>query len=276
MSDFTRIKFQGVSAQSLQKSSDKNLASATRFRWPRIGGVLAISFSTLAAFVWAVPSAGAATTNVNLGTASTFAVLAGSAITNTGSSVITGDIGLSPGTAITGFPPGIQSSGVTHTTDASALSAQRDLTAAYIDAASRTPFTTVSGDLGGSTLVAGVYASTSSLSLTGTLTLNGAGNADSIFIFQAGSSLLGATSSRVLLENGAQACHVFWQVGSSATLGTTSSFQGSIMALTSVTLNTGAQVNGQVLARNGAVTLDSNVVTVPTCAAAIVSTTTST
>jgi hypothetical protein len=220
--------------------------------------------------------AGAATTTVNLATASSYAVLAGSTIVNTGASVISGDIGLSPGTAVVGFPPGVQSSGTTQVADAQAGVAQSDLTAAYVDAASRTPFSTVSSDLGGSTLVPGVYQSSSGLSVTGTLTLNGGGDPNAVFIFQAGSTLIAATGSQVVLENGAQACNVFWQVGSSATLGTTSQFSGSIMALTSITLNTGASVTGRVLARNGAVTLDGNNIAVPACSAAVATTTTST
>ncbi|MDH2902700.1 MAG: ice-binding family protein [Actinomycetota bacterium] len=234
---------------------------------------MAVAFTTLAAGLWASPIASAATTAVNLATASTYAVMAGSTITNTGPTVISGDIGLSPGTAITGFPPGLQSSGVTQVSNAPVGIAQSDLTAAYLDAASRTPFSTVSGDLGGSTLVSGVYQSASSLSLTGTVTLNGGGDPSAVFIFQSASTFTAATGSQVLLENGAQACNVFWQVGSSATLGTSSRFSGSLMALTSITLNTGAQVSGRVLARNGAVTLDGNSITVPTCALAVSTTT---
>jgi hypothetical protein len=230
--------------------------------------VVASSLSALCALTivaFGTQPAVAATPSVNLGTATSFAVLGGSTITNTGSSVISGDIGLSPGTSITGFPPGVQSRGATDLTNAVALQAKNDTTAAYLDAAGRTPFTTAPSDLGGSTLSPGVYQSASAMALTGSLTLNGGGNADAVFIFQAGSTLITASGSTVVLENGAQACNVFWQVGSSATLGTSSSFAGTILALTSATLNTGATLQGRVLARNGAVTLDSNTIAVPTC-----------
>jgi hypothetical protein len=233
--------------------------------------VTAVAFLTVAAF--GTESAVAATAAVNLGTAANFAVLAGSTITNTGPTVVSGDIGLSPGTAITGFPPGSQSTGTTDVANGVALGAENDLITASTDAAGRSPFVTVSGDLGGTTLVSGVYRSTSSMGLTGTVTLNGAGNPDSVFIFEAGSTLTTASTSTVLLENGAQACNVFWQVGSSATLGTTTNFAGSIIATTSITLNTGATVNGRVLAIGGAVTLDDNTITAPTC---LLSTTTTT
>jgi hypothetical protein len=234
--------------------------------------VAGIAFITLAAF--GTQSAMAATATVNLGTASSFAVLAGSEITNTGPTTISGDIGLSPGTAISGFPPGSQTSGATYVANGVALTAENDLITASNSAASRSPYVTVSGDLGGSTLVSGVYRSTSSMGLTGTVTLNGAGNPDAVFIFEAGSTLTTATTSTVVLENGAQACNVFWQVGSSATLGTTTNFAGSILASTSITLNTGATVNGRVLALGGAVTMDDNTITVPTCLLASSTTTT--
>ncbi len=235
--------------------------------------VTGIAFITLAAF--GTQSAVAATAVVNLGTSSSFAVLAGSAITNTGATTIHGDIGISPGTSITGFPPGLQLSGATHVADGTALLAENALNTASVDAAGRTPFVTVAGDLGGSTLVAGVYHSASSMGLTGTVTLNGAGNSDSVFIFQAASTLTTASSSTIALENGAQACNVFWQVGSSATLGTTTNFAGTIIATTSITLDTGATVNGRALAIGGAVTMDGNTITVPTCLASGSTTTSS-
>jgi hypothetical protein len=222
-----------------------------------------------------VPVASAAQPPVGMGTAAPFAVLAGSTVTNTGPSVISGSVGLSPGTAITGFPPGIVNNGTIHAADGVANQAQADLTTAYNSAAGRTPFTVEANpDLGGDNLVAGVYKGTSSLSLTGTVTLNGQNNANSVFIFQAASTLITASNSTVQLINGAQACNVFWQVGSSATLGTATNFVGTIMALTSATLNTGATVVGRVLARNGAVTLDTNTITDASCAAGTTVTTT--
>ncbi len=230
-----------------------------------LGTVLITSAFTLPA---------SAATTVNLGSASSYAVLAGSTITNTGSTTITGDIGLSPGTAVTGFPPGIVS-GTTQVANAQSLAAQTSATAAYLTAASATPATSIAGGvLGGLTLNPGVYNYTSALSLTGTLTLNAGGNPAAVFIIQSGSTLTTASGSAVMLAGNAQACNVFWQVGSSATLGTTTSFAGTILALTSATLNSGAQVNGRVFAQTGAVTLDGNAITVPTCAATTVTTTT--
>jgi len=199
-----------------------------------------------------------------LGTEQSFAVLGGSTVTNTGSSVITGNLGLSPGTSITGFPPGIVT-GETHATDAVALQAQTDTTATYIDLAGQACDTTISADLGGRTLTSGVYCSATSMGLTGALTLDAGGDPNAVWVFQMGSTLTTAVNSSVVLTNGADACNVFWQVGSSATLGTTTSFVGNIFALTSITLNNGASVSGRVLARNGAVTLDNNVITAPVC-----------
>ncbi len=208
-----------------------------------------------------------AATQVPLLTAGNFAVLGGSTVTNTGSSVLTGDLGVSAGSAITGFPPGT-TSGTTHSNDAVAIQAQVDLTAAYINASGQACDHNLTGqDLGGKILTPGVYCFDSSAQLTGTLTLDGGGDLNAVFIFKMGSTLTTASGSKVSLINSAQSCHVFWQVGSSATLGTTTKFKGNILALTSITLNTGATINnGRALARNGAVTLDSNTITKSTCA----------
>jgi hypothetical protein len=192
-----------------------------------------------------------------LGTAQSFAVLGGSTVTNTGSTAITGDLGVSPGSAVTGFPPGTVS-GTTHKDDAVAILAQADNPTAYNDAAGEPCGTPISGDLGGRTLVPGVYCFSSSAQLTGTLTLDAGGNPNAVWVFQIGSTLTTASNSSVVLINDADSCNVFWQVGSSATIGTDTSFAGNILALTSITLTTGAITSGRALAQNGAVTLDSN------------------
>lgn len=217
----------------------------------------------LVAAVACVPAASGAL--VNLGTAGNFAVLAGSSVTNTGPSVIDGGhIGLSPGSSVTGFGPGVLNPPyVMHITDGVALQAQADLTAAYNVAAGLAVTQNLSGqDLGGLTLVPGVYFFSSSAQLTGTLTLNNLGDPDAQFVFQIGSTLTTASNSSVVTINnggGLGGCTVFWQVGSSATLGTGTSFEGHILALTSITMNTGASIlEGSALARNGAVTLDDN------------------
>jgi hypothetical protein len=221
--------------------------------------LLTISIVVLVGAAW--PITAFAATQPRLGTATSFAVLAGSAITNTGATTINGDVGLSPGgsSSVTGFPPGIINGG-THYADAVAVQAKSDLVTAYNDAANQTPFVDKTGvDLGGQNLTPGTYHFSSSAQLTGPLTLSGFGT----YIFQIGSSLTTASGSSVLLTNGAQACGVFWQVTSSATFGTTTSFQGTVMALQSITMNTGATLIGRDLARNGAVTLDTNTITVP-------------
>jgi len=210
----------------------------------------------LAVLVCAAP---ALAQNVSLGTAANFGVLAGSAVTNTGPTVVTGNVGVSPGTSITGFPPGsvAPGSGFLHSADSVAQQAQADLTTAYNDASTRVCGTPIAGGvLGGLVLTPGVYCMGAG-DLTGTLTLNGAG----VYIFQMASSLTTASASSVVLQNGASACGVWWQVTSSATLGTASAMAGNILALTSITLNTSATLSGRTLARNGAVTLDSNTVT---------------
>jgi uncharacterized protein with beta-barrel porin domain len=199
-----------------------------------------------------------------------FAILGGSTITNTGPSVITGNVGLSPGTAITGFPPGaVVPPSVIFNSDATAIQAQIELFNFYNDLSAMPATHDLSGqNLGGLTLTPGVYSFGSSAQLTGTLTLNGLGNPNATFVFNIGSALTTASASSIVLINGAQGTNVFFRVGSSATLGTTTAFEGDIVALTSITLDPGAGINcGAALAHNGAVTLNDNTITV--CAASI-------
>ncbi len=189
-----------------------------------------------------------------------FSVLAGSTVTNTGSTTVSGDVGVSPGSAVTGFPPGL-AGGTIHKADGAAAQAQAALALGYIDAAGRSGGTSVAGDLVGMTLTAGVYKSTSSLANSGDVTLDAQGDPAAVFIFQIASTLTTGSGSHIVLANGASACNVFWQVGSSATLGTNSVFKGNILALTSITITTGVHLEGRALARNGAVTLDADVIT---------------
>ena len=202
----------------------------------------------------------------SLGTAASFGVLGGSAVTNTGPTTITGDLGVSPGTAVSGFPPGTVT-GTIHSSDAVAQQAQSDVTIAYNGLAGLPCDTDLTGqDLGGLTLASGVYCFSSSAQLTGTLTLDAQGDPTAEFIFQIGSTLTTASNSIVQVINSGESCNVYWQVGSSATIGTATSFTGNILALTSITMTTGANASGRLLARNGAVTLDSNDVAVcPDC-----------
>ena len=198
---------------------------------------------------------------VPLGTAANFAVLAGSTITNTGPTTITGDLGLSPGTSVTGFPPG-QVIGAQHIANAVAAQAKNHLAIAYDNAAARPVTATIPVELGGTTRTAGVYASPAgTFGITGTLTLDAQGDPDAVFIFKAASTLITASASKVELVNGAQADNVIWLVGSSATLGTYSILRGTILALASITVTTGVTVYGRTLARNAAVTLDTNTIT---------------
>jgi len=195
-----------------------------------------------------------------LGTAGNFAVLASSTITNTGPTVITGNLGLFSGSAVTGFPPG-HVIGAPHVADAVALGAKNDLTTAYLNAAAQTPCTPLTGDLGGKNLGAGLYCYSSDALLTGTLTLTGSGP----WVFQIGSKLTTASNSKVSVISATQACNVFWQVASSATLGTGTTFVGTLMAHTSIAMQTGAKMlPGRALAQTGGVTLDTNTITRPT------------
>ncbi len=199
-----------------------------------------------------------------LGQAEGFAVLGATAVSNTGATVIDGDVGIWPNTAssITGFPPGVVN-GTVHAGDAVAQQAQSDLVTAYNFVAGQACDQDLTGqDLGGLVLTPGIYCFADSAQLTGTLTLDSLGDGAAVFIFQIGSTLTTASNARVELINGGSQCNIFWQVGSSATLGTTSVVEGNILALTSITATTGASITGRALARNGAVTLDTNAVTV--------------
>jgi hypothetical protein len=201
---------------------------------------------------------------LTLGSTSNFAILAGSTVTNTGPTVLNGNLGLSTGSAVTGFPPGFVN-GTLHVADPAAVQAKDDLTAAYIEAAARsTAPIAVSGNLGGQTLAPGLYNTGSSLSITsGDLTLDAGGDVHGVFIFQMGSTLTTTAGRQVILSGGARASNVYWQVGTSATLGTNSSFKGNILADQSITLNSGATLEGRALTRIGAVTLAANTVTIP-------------
>ena len=240
-----------------------------------IVGAAACALLSAGAFPGTGQASPARATAPSLGTAASFAVLAGSTATNTGATILNGNLGVSPGTSITGFPPGIVTGGTIHPGDAVAAQAQSDAARAYTTLVGQPCNFDLTGlDLGGKTLAAGVYCFTSSAQLTGALTLDGQGNPNSVFIIRIGSTLTTASAASVLLINGAQTCNVFWQVGSSATLGTGTSFAGSILALTSITLTTGAAINGSALAQNGAVTMDTNHVSASPCAVAPAATST--
>jgi hypothetical protein len=223
--------------------------------------VISVGLAAIFILIW--PATALAATQPRLGTATSFAVLAGAGITNTGATTITGDVGTFPTTAETGFGPGANAvtligASQNHAGDAVTQGAKNDLVTAYTDAANETPCT-VLGTLTGQNLTPGTYCFSSSAALTGPLTLSGFG----VYVFQIGSTLTTASASSVLLANNAQACGVYWQVTSSATFGTNSSFQGTVMALQSITMTTGMTLIGRALARNGAVTMDTNTITTP-------------
>jgi len=234
---------------------------------------IAVLAAIAAAILGVWPTMGtAAVVQPRLLTAGNYTVMGGQAISNTGPTVINGNLAISPNnaTSVTGFPPGIVT-GTQDDNNGNAIQAQTDLVTTYDDAANATPFVDLTGqNLGGMTLTPGVYRFSSSAQLTGTLTLDGQGSTDGTFIFQIGSTLTTASGSRVALINGAGGCAVFWQVTSSASLGSTTSFQGNLIALDSITMITGATIGvgggangGRALARNASVTLDSNVITPP-------------
>ncbi len=258
-----------VSATSLQ-STRKRMGSRLVIAGLALGAltIAAISGTADAGIVATVP----------LATAGSYSVLAGTTVTNTGPSVLGESLGVHPGTAVEGFPPGIVSApGTIDAGGPTSLTAQNDLTIAYDNAAGRTvEFTQTNPDLVGQTLIPGVYAATAKapLSLSGQLVLDGQNNSSAVFIFQTDSTLITGSGSSILLINGASECNVFWQVGSSATLGSGSVFVGNILALTSVTVNSGVTVRGRALARNGAVTLINDTFVAPSCVPSAPATTT--
>lgn len=232
----------------------------------RASTALAVFGIASALFLPAIASA-----QVALGTAQNFAVLAATAVTNTGSTVVNGNVGLSPGSSITGFPPGVVVGGSLHINDGQAVLAKTDLVNAYNSASALPCDATIVADLGGQTLAPGVYCAPATAAVTGVLTLNYQGNPNAVFVFKVGSALTAASGSSVVAINtGGVTCrsNVNWIVGSSATLGTLSEFAGNILATASVTLNTGAQLAGRALAINGATTLDTNTITACTLASA--------
>jgi hypothetical protein len=240
------------------------MTATSVFRLPRA----AIAVIVLgASVILAAGPALAAPVPVDLGTAGSFAVLAGTTVTNTGPTTVSGDLGVWPGFAVVpGASPGLSIvNGTQHANDAVAQQAQADTTAAYNAAAGQTP-SILGTELGGQTTFPGVYSSNAgTFEITGTATLDAQGDPNAVFIFQTAATLVTASGSNVLLINGANPCNVFWQVGSSATLGTSSIFRGTILALTSITVTTGVTVEGRVLARNAAVTMDTNTITRGAC-----------
>jgi len=229
-----------------------------RIALPAAGVLLALGFAG---------SALGATPSVGLGSAASFSVLAGSTVTNTGPTTMFGDLGLSPGSSVTGAPHVL---GATHVDDAVSVGAKSDLTTAYIDAASRPSSGSAGTDLSGQMFTPGVRSASSSLLLSsGSVTLNAEGNPNAVFIFQIGSTLTTGSNTSVSLINGAQACNVFWQVGSSATFGTGTSFVGTVMAAETITAGTAATFHGRLLASTAAVNLDTNTITTSNCASSV-------
>ncbi len=260
----------GVPRTHESRSGDSLAASRTRRAWARRARACAntlraalVLLASLSTLLFASSALGAAAP-VGLGTAASFSVLAGSTVTNTGPTTMFGDLGLSPGSSVTGAPHVL---GATHVDDAVAIGAKNALTTAYDNAAGRPSNGSAGTDLAGQVFLPGVRTASSSLLLSsGSVTLDAQGNPNAVFIFQIGSTLITASNTSVQLINGAQACNVFWQVGSSATLGTGTSFVGTIMALATITANTAATIHGRLLASTGAVNLDTNTITTSNCA----------
>jgi hypothetical protein len=198
---------------------------------------------------------------VLLGTAGSYSVLAGTGVANTGPTTLSGDLGVSPSNAISGFPPGVVA-GTIHAGDTAAALAQADLVTAYTDAAARTPDTQFAGDLNGRIFHAGIHHTDAALALTGTLTLDAENNPDAVFIIQVDAALNTAADSHVVLANGAQTSHVFWQVQGAAGTGARSTFTGTILAAGAITLGANSQLIGSALSY-GTVTLADNTITTP-------------
>ena len=234
------------------------------------GRVALIGIAVILVFA-AIPIGLARAAPVNLATAQPFVVLGGAGVTNTGPSVLNGDLGVSPGTSAVGFGAPAVVNGATHVNDAVAAQAQADLTTAYDVAAGQAipPGNELTGiDLGGLTLSPGAYGFSSSAQLTGQLTLDAHGDPNAQFVFVIGSTLNTASASSVILTNGASPCNVYWKVGSSATFGSGTAFEGNVLALTSISVDSGATFLGRILARNGEVTLINDVLTAPQCSTA--------
>lgn len=246
----TGVTFDGAPVTSFRVASDTEIDALVPAGAP---GPADVSVTTLGG----TTAATAAYTYLG-----SFAVLGGASVTNTGATGVTGDLGVSPGVSVTGFPPG-QVTGTIHISDTEATQAHADLIATYDAAAARTPDAGISGDLGGLTLLPGVYNAATSIGLSGTLTLDAEGDRNAEWVFQIGSTLTTATAANVLLVNGATARNVVWQIGSSATLGTAGTLAGRFLAAVSITVTAGVTVNGQILARDGSVTLDTNTIVRP-------------
>jgi type VI secretion system secreted protein VgrG len=257
-----------TSVRCIARATTRRLSHRRRARTPGYGSGAAIAVVAVSALLLAsAGSAQAAATPVLMRTAEPFAVLAGTGITSTGTTTINGDIGSLPNAVMT-VSGTVLLTGTNHGGDGVTATAKTDLTAAYLAAEGQTTDFTVSADLAGQTLIPGVYTSATGLAINGPvpLTLDGRGDQNAVFVFQSGSTLITQPNTRVNLINGATACNVFWQVTSSTTLGVNSTFRGTILTLQSSTLNTGATLEGSVLSRNGAVTLQSNTILRPGCA----------